>query len=529
MNDKEVHEQLMSADPLLWASGKRLNLRSGIKFTLRDMPYLIDLVNCDKKIMNCKKGAQVCMTTTKYIEAVHACYYRKYDQHIIYMMPTVTAVERLSKVAFDPIFQFNPWLMKKGDTNTTMCKEINGRSIVMVGAQPKKVAGSSVKDSDNLRSIGCDCVMRDEIDLMDVDMVYMSKQRLKRSLFGHEVNFGTPTFPNYGIDALYEESDQRKWQIKCKGCGRTTSLVESFPDSIIQVGGVWIRSCTHCHKEIFVADGSWETDFPGRREAGFWIDGLISPYADLDEYMYQFNNIEGKKMAEFMRSTLGIAAVEAENQLSETVVLSRCTKDPNQMISAGETVMGVDIGKTIHAVVGIRTGEEAYDIIHVSRMDDLHQLHDLALKMNVHGCIIDSGPFDHGVREFQKSEPYTVYLCQYSEQMPGRPVFDGKSGIVKCNRNEWMDKVHTTFSENRIRIPRPSVEVNEYAREMTRTAKTVIENPDTGQTKPRWIKMGADHYYHATLYMLLAASRQSPRPRGFNRINRPTHSINTFR
>lgn len=529
MNDKKVHEQLMSADPLLWASGKKMNLRSGIKFTLQGMPYLVDLVNCDKKIMNCKKGAQVCMTTTKYLEAVHACYYRRYNQHIIYMMPTVTAVERLSKVAFDPIFQFNPWLMKKGDTNTTMCKEINGRSIVMVGAQPKKVAGSSVKDTDNLRSIACDCVMRDEIDLMDMDMVYLSKQRLKRSLFGHEVNFGSPTFPNYGIDALYEESDQRKWQIRCQGCGRYTSLVESFPDSIIQVGGKWIRACVHCHKEIFVSDGSWETDFPGRREAGFWLDGLISPYADLDEYMYQFNNIEGKKMAEFMRSTLGIAAVEAENQLSETVVLSRCTKDPNQMVSMGETAMGVDIGKTIHAVVGIRTGDEAYDIIHVSRMDDLHQLHDLALKMNVHGCIIDSGPFDHGVREFQKSEPYTVYLCQYSEQMPGRPVFDGKSGIVKCNRNEWMDKVHTTFSENRIRIPRPSVEVNEYAREMTRTAKTIIENPDTGQTKPRWIKMGADHYYHATLYMLLAASRQSPRPRGVHRINRPTHSINTFR
>ncbi len=293
----EFLDNMMAASPLVWADVHKLNLRDGIKFTLDNMPYLNDLVNCDKKIMNVKKGAQVCMTTTKYIEALHACFYRKYDQNIMYMMPTVTAVERLSKVSFDPIFQYNPWLVGKGATNTTMCKEINGRSIVMVGAQAKKVGGTSTKDTDNLRSIPCDCVMRDEIDLMDMDMVYMSKQRLKRSRFGHEVNFGSPTYPGYGIDELYENSDQRKWQIKCQTCNKYTCLVESFPDSIIRKDGIWFRACVHCGAEVFVVDGQWVADFPDRREAGFWLDGLTSPYADLEEYMYQYHNISGTKMA----------------------------------------------------------------------------------------------------------------------------------------------------------------------------------------------------------------------------------------
>jgi len=518
----------MYIDPLIWANHHRINLRSGVKFSLEGMPYLSDLVNCDKNIMNCKKGAQVCMTTTKYLEAVHACYWKKYDQNIMYMMPTVTAVERLSKTAFDPIFMYNPWIIKKGSTNTTMCKEINGRSIVMVGAQPKKVGGSSVKDTDNLRSIACDCVMRDEIDLMDMDMVYMSKQRLKRSRFNHEVNFGSPTYPGYGIDQLYEDSDQRKWQIKCTHCGKYTSLVESFPDSIIQVNGVWIRACVHCHKEIYVKDGTWVADFPDRREAGFWLDGLISPYADLEEYMYQYNNIEGSRMAEFMRSTLGVATVESENQLDETTVLSRCTNSMNQMACSGETAMGVDIGKQIHATIGIRTSADTYDILNVSRVDNLNQLHDLALKMNVKYAVIDSGPYDHGVREFQKSEPYTIYLCQYSEQMPGKPHFNPKDGIVKCNRNERMDLVHAAFMDNKVRIPRKSVEIAEFAREMTKTAKTIITNPDTGLSKPKWIKLGADHYYHSMLYFTLAASKMTPRQRHQNKIQRPTHAVTNW-
>jgi hypothetical protein len=525
-----IEESMLLNDPLVWAHKKRLSLRVGITFDLKGMEYLFDIVACDKKISNCKKGSQMCLTTAMFVKAVHACKYRLFDQNIMYMMPTVTAVEKLSKVSFDPIFQYNPWIMSKGDTNTTMCREINGRSIVMVGAQPKKVGNSSTKDSDNLRSIPCDLVMRDELDLMDMDMVYMSKQRLKRSRFGLEVNFASPTFPGYGIDGAYEESDQRKWQIKCGGCGKHTCLGETFTSGcIIQKDGRWMRSCIHCHKEIFVIDGKWLAEHPDRREAGFWVSGLLSPLADLDEYMYQYNHVDGKKMSEFMRSTLGIAVTEAENQLDETVVLSRCTADANLMVSSGETVMGVDVGKKIHVVIGIRTGREAYDIVHVSRVNDLHELHDLALKMNVHSAVIDSGPHDFGVLEFQKSEPYTVYLCQYSEQMPGKPKYNSREGIVKVNRNEWCDKVHTTFSQNRVKIPRPSVEVNEFAREMTRTAKTIIESPDTGLIKPRWIKLGADHYYHATLYFLLAAARTAPRQRYETKVNRPTHSVNNWR
>lgn len=519
---------MIRSDSLIWAHTKRLNLRDGIVFSLEDVGYLVDIISCPNRNVNCKKGAQMCLTTGFFIDATHACKYRRYDQNIMYMMPTVTAVERLSKVSFDPIFQYNPWIMNKGDTNTTMCREINGRSIVMVGAQPKKVAGSGTKDTDNLRSIPCDRVDADEIDLMDQDMWYQAGQRLLRSKIGKRNNFGSPTFPGFGIDKLYEESDQRKWQIKCGSCGKYTCLADTFPDCIIQANGKWFRSCMHCQAEIFVRDGSWQADCPGRRDAGFWVSGLLSPYASLDDYMYEYNRIEGTQMSEFLRSRLGIATTEAENQLNETQVLSRCTTEGNAMVSIGETVMGVDIGKKIHVVVGIRTGREAYDILNVSELDNLPELHDLAQKMNVRQAVIDSGPHDHGVREFQRNEPYTVYLCQYSEQMPGKPNFNPKEGIVKVNRNEWCDKVHITFTENRIRLPRPSRLVKEYSTQMTKTAKTTIENPETGIPKVRWIKLGADHFFHGTLYFLLAASRSTPRPREAERVNRPTMAVNNW-
>ena len=524
-----LEENMMAGDSLVWADKKGLYLRDGIRFDLTGLKYLYGIIGCKKRISNTKKGAQMCLTTSIFINAVHACRYRRYDQNIMYMMPTKTAVERLSQVSFDPIFQYNPWIMSKGDTNTTMCREINGRSIVMVGAQPKMVGGSGTKDSDNLRSIPCDEIDRDELDLMDMDIAYQAKQRLLRSASKIERNFGTPTFPGYGIDLAYENSDQGKWQIPCRSCGKHTCLGESFPDSIIMKDGRWLRACIHCHNEIFVPDGDWQCDYPDRREAGFWASGLLSPLADLDDYMYEYHNTEGRNRSEFMRSKLGLAVTEAECQLSETLVLSRCTSNHNQMVSAGETVMGVDMGKGIHAVVGIRTSRKSYEILNVSELKNLNELHDLALKMNVHYAVIDSGPYDHGVREFQRTEPYTIYLCQYSEQMPGNPVWNRKEGIVKVNRNEWCDVVHDTFDTNMIRIPRQSSLIYEYAKQLSRTAKTEIVDPDTGRKKIKWIKLGADHYFHGTLYMILAASRQTPRTSANVKIDRPTHSISHWR
>jgi len=528
---KKSIESMASVNAITWATYKQIQLRDDIVFLVKDMPYLNDMVNCDKRVMNVKKGTQVCMTTTKYLEAVHACLYRKYDQNVLYMMPTVETVQKLAKVSFDPIFNYNPWLKKHVTTSNDTIKTINGRSIVFVGARPQKVAGST-KDSANLRSIACDCVKRDEPDLMDPDMIDLSKQRLNRSTFRIEENYGSPTYPGWGIDLMYELSDQRKWQMKCNSCGKYTCVVQDFPDSIILKDGKWIRACKHCRKEIFVKDGSWQPDFPDRREAGFWLDGLISPYADLEEYMYRYHNTDGTKRSEFMRSILGIAMTEAENQLTEQDVLDACGPDLIQTFSTGETVMGVDVGKKLHVVIGIKTGRDVYDILYVGRCDTFGDLHLLAKKMNVKYCVIDAMPDTHKIKEFAKEEPYVVSRAFCSENYnTGRPKWDPKDGTVKANRNEWMDKVHEIFVTKKIRIPKFSQELQEYAVELTKTAKTTIEHPDTGVLKPRWIKLsgGNDHYYLSTLYFLLAASRVSPSRRDGTANVRFTKQKSTYR
>ena len=525
--EETLLDKLIVVDPLLWARTKGLQIREGVPFTMEGTPYLADLV-MPYRVMHCKKGSQVRVTTTKFIEQVHKCIYGKYRQNVLYMMPTVKQVEALAKISFDPILDGNPWLKQYLTTNTIACKTFCGRSIYFVGAQPQKVGGSQTKDSPNLRSIPCDIVLRDEIDLMDEDMVELSKQRLRDSDLKLEANFASPTFPNYGIDALYQRSTQSKWQIKCGSCGKYTCLVERFPDSIQKVNGVWRRTCVHCGSEVYVRDGKWVADFPDREEMGLWIDGLLSPRFDAGIDMPRFYESEGTARAEFMRSVLGIATVEASYQLTDRDVFDRCGQGLMRMSSQTEMAMGVDIGDPRYCVVGVKTGDDAYEIVLATQVNDFNQLADIAKRMNVKMAVLDAMPDIHASREFQQKSPFAVYRCQYSEQMPGSPVFDGKSGMVKCNRNEWCDKVYDVYSSRRITIPARCKEVDEYARQLTQTAKTLVENPETGVQKPRWIKMGADHYFHATLYFLLAASRTSPKRVDSGRTERFFKAKNRF-
>lgn len=517
----------MQFDPLWWAEIRGLKTKSGDPFALPDHMFQTELLQRKKRVTNIKKGTQLGLTLIYQIMCIHGLIYKIYPQGVMYMMPSEKMVERFSKLRFTPMFAENKWLMKFLTVNNVNEKVINGGSLIFVGARPQRVEGSSVKDSDALRTFECDVIVRDEIDRHDPDMVEMSKQRLNYSLIRQEVNLGSPTYPEYGIDALYNQSDQSMWQIKCGSCGKYTCLETDWESAIIRVEGAWTRTCVHCHKPIDQNDGEWVEMYADRPECGRWVSGFLSPRADLEIYMKRLLESEGNKRCEALRSIVGEASIEAENQLSEILVLSRCTKQPNQLVSTAETAMGVDIGKKIHVVVGIRTSRTSYEILHVSRVNDLAELHDIAVKMNVKSCVIDSGPYDHGVREHQRTEPYMIYLCQYSENQPGKPRFDAKEGMVRVNRNEWCDNVHEVFINNKISIPRPSQEVNAFAHQMTRTAKTYIESPDTGLLKPRWVKLGDDHFFHSMLYFLLAASRTTPNPKK-STIKRFTHSINEF-
>lgn len=516
--------QAMSVSCLTWADQRGIRLAGGVRFSLGGRPYLVGQEDCGKRVTSIKKGSQVGETTFKILDAYHGCAYGKYEQNIIYMMPTVKQAEKMSKVAFSPIIQGNAFLKRMVTNDSASIKTINGRSIVFVGAQMESMGAGAAKDCLNLKSISGDVVYRDEVDVMDPDVVEMSKQRLNNSRHRIESNFGTPMVPGFGIDEYYNQGDQRKWQIKCGTCGKWTCLVESFPRSVLLVGGRWRRSCVHCGAEIFVSDGDWVADYPDRREGSFWVSGLVSPMADLEEYMYRYNHCDSDaKMVEFERSILGRASIESDCQLSVQEVLNCCRRDGLRMSSSVRTCQGVDVNDKLNVVTGFRTGLRSYHILHIGEFDNFQKLHDFNADMRVKFGVIDKGPDIHSVKRFQSEEKYAIFRCQYSEQQLQGPDFNRETGVVKVNRNEVSDMTHNVVSDGMVSLPRECPTVYEFADQMTRMAKVTVNHPDTGVPKTTWRgKLGGkpDDYYHAMNYFLLAANKTSS-----SKPNRPNKQL----
>jgi len=176
--------------------------------------------------------------------------------------------------------------------------------------------------------------------------------------------------------------------------------------------------------------------------------------------------------------------------------------------SDGPSALGVDVGRELHVVIAIKKSRHTMKVIWVGRVGDFNDLHDLAMRFGVKSAVIDIKPEIRKVREFQKSEPYSIFACDYVETRVGMTQWDEKDRVIKCNRTEICDATHQIITElGRLELPRRNTELDQFVREVTQMAKVLEEDDDTGAKVYRYKKLGADHYRHALNYCMLAAER----------------------
>jgi hypothetical protein len=354
-------------------------------------------------------------------------------------------------------------------------------------------------------------VVFDERDEMEDSMVELARERVSHSRVKEIISLGTPTIPDYGIDAMYKSSDQRVWFLRCEHCSKETCLELEFPNGLTRrKDGSVFRSCIHCGREIHPHNGRWIAQFPDRSSTliGWWISQLNSVYMEPRRILELYEDPPNGDLSEVMNSKLGKAYIPAENRLTLNDVYSCCTADAMMSKSEGPSAMGVDVGKELHVVIAVKKSRHTMKVIWVGRVESFNDLHDLAARFGVRSSVIDLKPEIRKVREFQKAEPYSIFACDYVETRVGMTQWDEKDRVIKCNRTEICDATHQLFTEpGRLELPRRNTELDQFARESTQIAKVLEEDDDTGAKVYRYKKLGADHFRHALNYCMLASER----------------------
>lgn len=285
--------------------------RAGQLFDFNLTPYLVGILEAlDDEAVNVvvvRKSAQVAFTTVAIgwvcanIDIAPA--------HDMIIQPTVDTARDFNRKKLQPAIDASPALQRKvrrqvsrsSDGSTALVKAFPGGSLTITGAN----------SAADLRSKTTKRQVRDEIDEypLDLDRQGDPEEMMDARLIAFHatgewkvLKGSTPTIKGASrIDAAFEDSDQRKWHVRCPQCKQEQVL--EFGDSSVRHGlkfkrqypheahYVCLHGCIieHHQKAAMVRGGRWVAMNPGPgRVPGFHIDALISLLTTWDELVNAF-------------------------------------------------------------------------------------------------------------------------------------------------------------------------------------------------------------------------------------------------
>ncbi len=478
----------------------------GRKFSFTGHEYLRALYDETAQHIVLMKGAQVGGTVWGLLRSIHAC---MNGLTTLYYFPTHQGVIEFSKARVGPLIADNEFLAElMNDTDTAGLKRIGPGYLYLRGMQ------SVVQ----LKSVPGDMVVFDELDESEPQAKAKAKERLSHSDYKWIIELSNPSLPDYGIDEVYQLSDQRHWTVKCPGCNAWVCLDREFPMRLGQqvrvilprTDGTHYRACPECAAELDLAKGEWVAEFPDRLIHGYRISQLLSSKVDPGEILreYQTTRFPGN----FYNMKIGVAYSDLELKLDVSSVLSLCS-DTCMLDGCDDWCnMGVDTGSQLHVVI-LRSDPEGsgkQHVVYIGICHDFEQLDSLMERFHVDRCVIDGLPEQHATRKFVARHAGKAYRHFFNENQKGAAKFDHHERKVESNRTESLDASRAAIREKLITLPRREPIVETFAKHMAADAKKLEEDPETGAKKYRYIRAGGqDHFSLAFTYAWLASQDYS--------------------
>ena len=446
------------SEPLAEWALRRVRL-DGRPFRFDGHEYLRAIYDDSAPHVVLTKAAQIGGTTWAILKAFHGCVM---GLNVMYFFPTRTDVLEFSKSRVGPLLQDNPFLHRlMKDTDTAGLKRIGDAYLYLRGMQ------STV----GMKSVPSDMIVFDELDEASPDAKSLARERLAHSDYKRIIELSNPSLPNYGIDEVYQVSDQRHWTLRCPSCGHWTALDKEFPEKLGQEvkiirkhrDGEYFRACVHCGGELDLDEGEWVADFPDRKTHGYRISQLFSSKVDPGEILREYRRTRFPER--FYNLKIGISWADTQNRLDAAAVLACCGEGGLLEESHKRCSMGVDTGKDLHVVISRfkKDGDRLREVIYIGTRNSYAELDDLIKRYDVGTCVIDALPEIHDTREFANRHPGTVFQNYFVESQRGSYAWDWKEKIVKENRTEALDASRQVVRDHGVVFPRAGKLMQEFA------------------------------------------------------------------
>jgi hypothetical protein len=409
----------------------------------------------------------------------------------------------------------------------------------------KKIEGIPETDSVGLKAFGskgmmlfvgsnskvpflyfpADCIVIDEYDRCDQENIAMAPDRLMASDYKLKRFASAPTVEGFGIDEKYEQSDQRRWLVKCEHCGKWMgvdffkSVVREVSDRrYVLIDQEWTEKagrdiytiCPSCHKPFNrLAKGEWVASYPQRLVHGYGsISQMISHKSMVKEIYDEFVKALANeyKKQRFYNSVLGQAYTSTGAKLSRAL-LDGCIKagqSYNMPSMAEHTTMGVDVGNVMHVLISDHPESKRRPVF-IGTVQSFDDLHALVSRYGVDMACIDYEPERREALRFQEKAQCEVWVCDYSPHPQNtEEKIDYDKRFIVADRTQVADAFVGDITTQVLLLPAnaPTLEDGEFFNQLC--APTRVMDEDTGLY--RWTAGSKpDHFFHAGIYERIAS------------------------
>lgn len=447
---------------------------------------------------------------------------------VCYTLPTAGFGGTFTRTRIDPIIDGSKRL------KAAVHKTTDNSEVKRFGDSYLYVRGAA--SSNAPISIPVDCLVHDEYDFCDMEVLKQYTSRLRHSKYKLVRRFSTPTLPNFGINKEFMGSRRYYNLCKCDKCnhwfqpdyykhvkipGYDGKLVEITKPILAKLR--WREAQVYCpncfrvpnlgpeHRE-YVCENP-EDDFVA---AGYQVTPFDAPKIMTAAALVK-ESCEYDRIQDFVNFGLGLPADDKEATLDPSDFETLFRTD---VPGSGGYVMGVDIGNMYHFVVGRVDGYGNVYAVETKKVPmgkAREEYHNLRRRYRLQCSVMDSAPHAETVMTLQKTDP-NLYAAVYTQSKSFLPhtIVDKEDEKdkgttfqrqVNVNRNRALDAYMAAIRAREIEIRMidedQRKEIIDHHCSMKRTKAYDTESEELVY---KWQKTdGIDHWHHAFLYMWVAS------------------------
>lgn len=454
--------------------------------------FFIDYLADDHPDKVSCKCSQVGATVLEAIDDFHLAGLRK--MNVIHTLHTSDVIKGLITPKINPLIEYNPAIKSLLKVDSESIKQFGDNYVFYRGANAESQA----------ISISADVLKIDELDRSNATVAEMFQSRLDASDYKWLRRFSNPSSQGFGVDALYKDSNQYHWFVRCHHCGHRWFLDFDKKEKNHYIDKEkLIYACGKCDEEISNEDrinGEWIAKHPSRDyRHGYWFSQLMAPWISAEEIMRKQRSTSTDYFCNFV---LGKAYTPSDLVIDRKAILRACSPSA---ITRTNCALGVDNGVVKTWVLGTPAGIFAH-----GRTESWEEIERLIL-MYRPVTVIDPNPYPITPQALVDKYKGQVFICYFKESKDANIVDWGiknKFGVVYADRTKSLDVVANEIISQDILFRETPYALEDYIEQWGNIYRATVEEED-GRSVSKWLKKEGklNDYALATVYWRLALSR----------------------